>query len=125
MIQFTVPGPPVPQSRPQVFRNGGVKTDSDQVAGYKLAIRAACPRGEVLKGPLHVTIVAVFKRKKVTDSWHWKRPDIDNISKAILDAIQGIVYSDDGQVSKIEVEKRQSTDEEGTLIRIEQLTQSV
>jgi Holliday junction resolvase RusA-like endonuclease len=34
------------------------------------------------------------------------KPDLDNISKSILDAIQGIVINDDKNVIKLTVEKR-------------------
>lgn len=37
-----------------------------------------------------------------------KKPDIDNISKIILDALNGIAYKDDNQISKLEVIKRYS-----------------
>jgi Holliday junction resolvase RusA-like endonuclease len=34
------------------------------------------------------------------------KPDLDNISKSILDAVQGIVIDDDKNVIKLTVEKR-------------------
>ena len=33
-------------------------------------------------------------------------PDVDNIAKSILDAMNGFVFKDDNQVSKISVEKK-------------------
>ena len=35
-----------------------------------------------------------------------KKPDVDNIAKSILDAMNGFVFKDDNQVSKISVEKK-------------------
>lgn len=35
-----------------------------------------------------------------------KKPDIDNISKIILDGLNGVAYKDDSQVCKLEIIKR-------------------
>ena len=34
-----------------------------------------------------------------------KKPDIDNIAKAVLDALNGVAYGDDNQVTALEVSK--------------------
>ena len=47
-------------------------------------------------------------------TWHKKdkrQRDIDNILKPILDALNGIAYLDDSQVTELFVEKEQSTRE--------------
>ena len=48
-----------------------------------------------------------------------KKPDIDNIVKSILDALNKFAYYDDNLVCKIEVEKRYSLDEKA-YIKIEE-----
>lgn len=60
-------------------------------------------------GPLALSLVFYFLRpkslpKRVTR--HAKRPDVDNLAKAVLDALRSIAYQDDGQITKLEVEKR-------------------
>lgn len=35
-----------------------------------------------------------------------KKPDIDNIAKIILDALNGIAYKDDSQICRLEIYKR-------------------
>ena len=40
-----------------------------------------------------------------------KKPDIDNIVKIILDAMNGIAFKDDTQITKLNVEKTYSTQE--------------
>ena len=39
-----------------------------------------------------------------------KKPDTDNIAKAILDALNGLAYYDDAQVVHLEVQKRYSNE---------------
>jgi Holliday junction resolvase RusA-like endonuclease len=41
--------------------------------------------------------------KKVVE--HIKKPDIDNLCKAVLDAMSGIIYKDDSQVTKLTAQK--------------------
>ena len=48
-----------------------------------------------------------------------KKPDIDNIAKSILDALNKFVFKDDNQVSKLLVEKKYST-EEKVYVKIEE-----
>ena len=45
-----------------------------------------------------------------------KKPDIDNIAKSILDAMNGFVFKDDNQVAKISIEKRFATEEKAEII---------
>ena len=38
-----------------------------------------------------------------------KKPDVDNIAKVVLDALNGLVYTDDKQVTDLRVRKRYDT----------------
>ena len=40
-----------------------------------------------------------------------KKPDIDNITKIVLDALNKMAFKDDNQITKIEVEKIYGLDE--------------
>ena len=44
-----------------------------------------------------------------------QKPDVDNIAKSILDAMNGFVFKDDNQVSKISVEKRFALEEKAVI----------
>ena len=48
-----------------------------------------------------------------------KKPDIDNITKIILDALNAIAFKDDNQITKLEIEKQYS-EEERVYIKIEE-----
>ncbi|MEG0157204.1 MAG: RusA family crossover junction endodeoxyribonuclease, partial [Anaerovoracaceae bacterium] len=66
--------------------------------------------------PVHIAIHAFFEPAKSTSKKNkvkmlsgdinpLKKPDIDNIAKVILDALNGTAYYDDTQVIKLEVLK--------------------
>lgn len=60
--------------------------------------------------PLAVWVEGLFalpKRVKVRN-WHTQRPDADNVAKAALDALNGVVFFDDAQVVTLKAEKRWS-----------------
>lgn len=71
---------------------------------------------ELSTKPFKAKIIAVFepakslsKKKKEelikTKAGYTKKSDIDNISKIILDALNGLAYKDDAQVVKLEAQK--------------------
>jgi len=46
-----------------------------------------------------------------------KRPDLDNIVKLYMDAMNGLVFEDDSQIVSLYADKRYST-EEGVIVEI-------
>ena len=70
---------------------------------------------ELSVNPFKAKIVAVFeppkslskkKKEELLYSINYtKKPDVDNIAKAILDSLNGLAYKDDSQVSKLLVLK--------------------
>ena len=117
-ITFTVEGDPVPQPRPRVTTQGGFARayvpKGHAVHAYRSAIATAaraaglCETGE----PLNVVIDAVFARPKShmrksgvrADAPRLPRPDVDNIGKAVLDALQDVI-GDDTCVARLVIEK--------------------
>lgn len=117
-ITFTVSGDPVPQPRPRVavrgrFANAYVPEDH-KVHSYRHRLQvAAIDAGlEKRRGMVVVSIECVFGRPKShmlkkgvrPDAPECPRPDVDNIAKAVLDAI-GPILGDDSQVRRLEIEK--------------------
>ena len=74
------------------------------------------PRFVPLENRVSVKIIAYFKVPKSTTKKDkiaieeglispTKKPDIDNIVKIVLDALNKIAFKDDNQITKLEVEK--------------------
>lgn len=126
-IIITVPGEPIARPRQRVgMVQGHARTFTDgkhPVHAYKAAIRlayqAACDAAPTDQ-PVTVLIEAVFSRPK-SKCWkskpmpsypHTSKPDVDNIAKAILDALNGIAYRDDSQAWLVTTTKRVAAGDE-------------
>ncbi len=117
-ITFSVPGEPVPQPRPRVSTAGGFARAyvpaKHPVHAYRQAVAASARAAGLTQtgDPLNVVIDAVFRRPKShmnkagvkVTAPTLPRPDVDNLAKAVLDALQDVI-GDDTNVSRLVVEK--------------------
>lgn len=99
-MKFTVYGKPQGKARPR-FSNGHAYTPKSTVDYEKKVKQAYLAVGGMDFGTDSVTIsiTAEFKKAKSnTMTEPSLKPDGDNIAKIILDALNGVAYSDDKQV---------------------------
>jgi len=116
MIRVTIPGTPFPQPRARSTRAGITYTpaaarDWKGTAQHHMLVA----RGEqpILTGPVELHIAAIFplpqSKWRVTSivprQPHTGKRDVDNIAKAVMDAGNGVLWHDDGQVYRLTVEK--------------------
>ena len=117
-MKIFIPGEPIAQPRAKVSTKNGFArayTERDHpIHAYKQAVRLAYVNagGDVLEGPVSIRIVCWFGRPKSHSKKRRQqrepkitKPDLDNVGKAILDALNEIAYNDDGQVYSLTVEK--------------------
>ena len=125
-VLFAVEGTPVGKGRPKFARRGNfvsaytpTKT-RDYEALIAQAAKDAMSTAEPLKTPvaayIYITVpIPQSYSKKRTEAClkgierPTKKPDLDNILKAFLDAMNGIVYDDDTQVVSLHSTKRYGT----------------
>jgi len=134
-MKIFIPGEPIAQPRAKVSTKNGFArayTERDHpIHAYKQAVRLAYVNagGDVLEGPVSIRIVCWFGRPKSHSKKRRQqaepkttKPDLDNIAKAILDALNEIAYDDDGQVYRLTVEKWYvgPYDSVGTIIEVTQ-----
>lgn len=118
-ITFSVPGEPRGKGRPRFTRQGRSYTDQ----ATRIYERAVATLAEAVmagrdpsEAPCSVRMVSY---KGIPASWSAKKrdlalkgdllpgkPDLDNIAKGILDAMNGVIYDDDKQVIRLLVEKK-------------------
>ena len=128
MLKFTIPGEPKAQARARsTVINGRVHTYGEDVSrNYKNYVKmiaqvAATEQGWTFAGTegIGVNIYAYMyipqsKSKKfhaaamAGDERPTKKPDVDNIFKAVSDALNGVLYGDDKQIIHARVEKHYS-----------------
>lgn len=122
VLDFTVCAKAVGKGRPRLTTRGGyvhaytpAKTrEFENLVGWS-AKRAMCQCLPIASGcPLFVQITVSLVpplswsrkcRSDVFGAFCPKKPDVDNGAKAILDAMNGIVYEDDAQVAGLIVQK--------------------
>jgi len=110
MIDLVIHGKPIGKARPRFSRRGNKvvtftpKETQIYEQNVKSLAQVAMLGKAMLEGPVKVTITAYFAHKKKT-GWHISRPDIDNVVKAILDGLNGVVFADDAVVAQLVASK--------------------
>ena len=97
-------------ARPRVTRNGTYTPK--RTREYRRLVRDAfmASGGRKLSGPLDVRIdvyreLPKSRPKRVTSEPDTFKPDIDNIQKNVLDALNGLAWDDDAQVVHVDAWK--------------------
>ena len=128
---FVIPGKPVAKGRPR-FAMRGIKAIAytpDRTKQWEKAakriIKAVMKGGPPMEGPVYVCCeIYMPKPKKMTRSHHTIKPDIDNFVKNAFDAMNGIVFIDDAQITRITAFKEYS-DDPRVVIHVSEIEQSL
>ena len=123
-LNFVIPGSPIGQGRPKFSTiNGHPKAyDPEKSRNYKAYVRMLATQAmketgfEMIDGPCAVLINAFFevpksKSKRFREAAlkgterPTKKPDADNIVKAIQDALNGLAYKDDAYIVYLACQK--------------------
>lgn len=121
-VLFEVIGLPQPQGSARAFtyrraadKGGGVgaRVDSDnpKLKAWRQQVALAARqvhRGAPLAGPIRIVAAFYLYRPKDLrhDKAHVTRPDVDKLGRGIGDALTGVLYQDDGQVTQFKVTKQ-------------------
>lgn len=140
VISFTVPGTPVGKGRPKVASRGGRFAQlytPEKTANYEGLVahsgQVAMNGRDLIAGAVSVRLDI---RLPVPASWSkrrqsqaldgqvlpTKKPDIDNVEKAIFDGLNGVVWNDDVQVVEVTKRKRYSA-VPGVQVEIREVTE--
>jgi Holliday junction resolvase RusA-like endonuclease len=122
MIQFFVKGIPVPQARPRTFlhRISGryVTMNPKKTEAWKRSVYAQAfqyrPRMPA-DGPVHLSLEFYLPKLRSdggrAGTWARQRPDLDNLMKAVMDALMTAgFFKDDALVVSLEASKRYAMD---------------
>jgi len=121
-IKCTVLGVPCGKGRPKFSTSGGFVRayTPEKTANYETLVRVSWQQQtngyHFQDEPLRAYLVAYFpfpksmtkkRRKQLAEQGnpYTKKPDNDNIAKAVFDALNNVAYIDDSQVVSIEIVK--------------------
>lgn len=138
VIAFTIAGEPVAQGRPRATIVAGKPSLRDPENAKEWKGQARWQAKRILdengvdglpfpEGPVHVIIRAFHscpkadrrKTMEVPARWRAKRPDIENIAKAVLDALTSVLWTDDAQVARLVVEHKTAGQHEAPRVELE------
>lgn len=106
VVKFFVPGKPAPQGSKRHVGHGIMVESSREVGPWRervaLAAHNAMSTRPLLAGAVTLALSFVLPRPKSTPKRRTpaatKRPDVDKLARAVLDAITDVVIVDDGQI---------------------------
>ena len=140
-LHFVVPGDPVGKGRARAAKRGKFITlyTPEKTANYEGLIAHAAMVAMAGRGLfLGAVAVELDIRVKIPASWSLKRkaaavrgeiaatkkPDIDNVEKAIFDGMNGVVWKDDVQAVEVKKRKRYA-DTPGVVVIVRELNLQV
>ncbi len=110
---MTIQIAPYPAPRPRVTRFGTYNSPKYTEWKQTLASLVRKQYTTITLSPVELEIVFIFtkpkswsKKKAQSTRLHTIKPDIDNLAKAVMDALTGVIYKDDGQVCKLNLCKQ-------------------
>ena len=126
-MKILIPGVPVGKGRPKfsTFNGHAVAYTPEKTVNYenlvKISFQQSGEKAFDRETQLRADIYAYFPIPKSTSKKKreemerglilpTKKPDTDNIAKAILDALNGLAYYDDAQIVYLQVSKRYSNE---------------
>lgn len=117
-MQFTISGQPTAKGRPK-FTKRGIAYTPQKTREYEEHIQWEFTN-QIKKQPYDKPVQMIikfyteipksypkYKREELEKetTYRTKKPDLDNLIKAVTDAINGLAYTDDSLIVKIKAEK--------------------
>jgi crossover junction endodeoxyribonuclease RusA len=114
-ITFRVASVPVPKGSMRAWVRGKhavLTSDNKGLKGWEAVVRAQAQAhvGQLEPGPLSVSLAFALPRTKSlpkrSERPHQTKPDLDKLARAVLDALTGVAFNDDAQVTALGCSKR-------------------
>ena len=119
--EMFLPFDPVPKGRPRFTRTGHAYTPA-KTAKYEKEIAEYYKgrEGTLFENAITVKIIfampipksaskKIRQKMSIGEYKYTKKPDVDNLAKAVLDALNGVAYTDDSLITHLTVGKHYST----------------
>ena len=124
-----IPGDPVGKQRPRVANGHAYTPEKTKAYESKVAWAWKQARGSKLEGPVLMRIVWHYPIPKraaeanraamlKSEIMPTTRPDLDNVCKSIMDALNGVAYGDDSQIVSLTAIRRYA-EEPGVFVEVD------
>lgn len=131
---FEIIGNPEPQKKTRFGKGRAWNPSKLKEQQIQWQIRAHAPK-EPLRGPVTILITFLMPIPKATSApkrrhminntlCHVVRPDVDNLSYLVVNAMKEIIYADDSQIVDLHVIKRYG-EEPKTIVQVTELQNMV
>ena len=124
---------PIPKARPRLGKYGTYtpKTTVDYEKAVQLAYQKQFKNEKPFDNPVQMEVTFYFQVPKSytkkhrlefarENKPHTKRPDLDNLVKAVTDALNGLAYKDDSQIYSMVIQKWETLEESNIEIKIQE-----
>ncbi len=127
-VRFDVSGLPVPQGSTRAFIVKGrpiITSTSKGLGSWRQLVAGEAQRivSAPMEGPVAVTLSFHLPRPKSAPKKKWiypaKRPDLDKLVRAVLDAITHVIVADDSQVVSLTATKDYGPP--GVLVQVDEI----
>jgi Holliday junction resolvase RusA-like endonuclease len=106
---------PKPQQRPRLYGKRVYDPSKEYKSSLKVQLRSQF-LWDIIDSPIFLKLVFRMPIPKTTtkarmkailngEIFYTKRPDIDNLAKAVLDSLNGVIIEDDSQIYGLRAEK--------------------
>lgn len=119
ILSIEIPFEPVAQSRPR-FSKRGIVYECERVKKFKETVKWYV-KSKFRAKPIEDSPIGIdltFYIKPANGKGVVKKPDLDNLIKSILDALEGVIYENDCQIVKLTAAKLPSFGQEKISMKI-------
>ena len=108
--RLTIEGHADGKARPRFFKGRVFSPKDTHGFSDKIQAQARGAHIEKIDGPVALSVYvhraipkSASKKRKALLQWTWcsSKPDLDNVFKSVMDALNGIAWNDDTQVARI------------------------
>lgn len=127
-IHFEVPGHPQGKARARTFYNPVTRKmqsiTPETTANYENLVKVMFMHSRpvpfsTIQTPVDVSIIAFYRKAKSNKmELPMLKPDVDNICKCVLDALNHVAYRDDSQVVSVRIKKQWAEQEEKVSVQL-------
>ena len=141
MLKIMIPADPVGKGRPRASTIGGKARlyTPKKTAEYEKAVKIKTHVAMAGRAPSAAPIEAeIWVMMRIPESWSMRKkdaavngdalpctkPDLDNVAKIVLDAMNGIAYHVDRQITDLVIRRRYGVGEPCVLVYLTERTES-